>query len=231
MQIDEKTFNILVQQASTGQYINSFAHDINNLLGAAMAYAELLQMNDIDAETDRMAGEIIAATEKGAALVNALTLIARPVRVDKHADGAVNEVLRDIELLFAYDLKLHGIDATYTIAPDVERFQGAGHIVQRVLMRLIQNAVESARDSDVRKIEVSAKRDPNDAKRIRIEVTDSGPDPSPEIIDTMFDAQVTSKKDHAGMGLTTARETVEFCHGTLEYEGHSTFVVTVNTLF
>jgi signal transduction histidine kinase len=58
----------LLHQAQTGRNINNVTHDVNNLLGAIMAYAELIEMDSDDPEVNRMLREIVTAVEKGSAI-------------------------------------------------------------------------------------------------------------------------------------------------------------------
>jgi signal transduction histidine kinase len=224
MNLDDDAFNALLHRTYAGQFINSTTHDLNNALGAVMAYADLIQMDSNDPETKRMAGEIVSASEKGAHLLEALTAIARPVDLVRSESASVPEVFKAIKLIFAYELKRQNIDATFTIGDEVNLVLMPDHMLQRILMRLIDNAMEALADAEQRTLRIVATLD--DAS-VQFTVTDTGIGVADEIADTLFDPRVSTKDGHLGMGLTLARELAENCRATLEYKGNSGFVLSV----
>ena len=223
MDLPDDLLEVLLHRAHTGQYINSVAHDLNNLIGAAMAYAELVEMDSTDPEVKRMVGEIISASEKSAELLNAITAIARPLRIDKEANCGVQEAFDAMDLLYAYNCKLSQIALTFTTASNIQRIGMEQHVAQRILMRLIDNAMESVRECESKKVNVTAERADD---KVRIVVSDSGPGVSADSGDSIFVARFTTKPNHLGMGLTTARELAERCGATLTHEASTGFVLT-----
>ncbi|WP_298883221.1 ATP-binding protein [uncultured Bradyrhizobium sp.] len=80
--------------------------------------------------------------------------------------------------------------------------------LQEVILNLIRNAIE-AMDAvgSGRVLRLTTEKRPNDG--ISIKVIDSGPGISPEKLDTIFDAFVTSKAQGMGLGLAICRLIVE----------------------
>lgn len=222
MNLDDDAFEALLHRTYAGQYVNSATHDLNNVLGAIMAYADLIRMDSKNPETTRMAGEIVSASEKGAKLLEALTMIARPIDTDRTDTASVSEVFSAIELLFAYDIKRQNIDATFTIGKEAGQVFLEDHILQRILMRLIDNAMEALADAPQKTLRVEATRE---GASVQIVVSDSGTGVPDEITQTLFDPQVSTKDGHPGMGLTLAGQLATACGATLEYGKDSRFIV------
>ncbi|MFP6582342.1 MAG: HAMP domain-containing sensor histidine kinase [Candidatus Hydrogenedentota bacterium] len=223
MNLDDDAFEALLHRTHAGQYVNSATHDLNNVLGAIMAYADLIKMDSKDPETTRMAGEIVAASEKGAKLLEALTMIARPVNIGRSETASVSDVFSAIELLFAYDIKRQGVDATFTIDSEVHQLFMEDHMLQRILMRLIDNAMDALDDTPQKTLRVESTRD---GASVQIVVSDSGTGVPDEVAQTLFDPQVSTKDGHIGMGLTLARQLATACGATLEYDKGSRFILT-----
>lgn len=224
MELPDDVLEDLLHRAHVGQYINSVAHDLNNLVGASMAYAELIDMDTHDPEVKRMVGEIISAAEKSAALLNAITAIARPIQIDSETASPVKDLFDALELLYIYDCKLSQIEMTFTANDAVGLMSMEQHMAQRIIMRLIDNAMESVVNAETKRVMTNAELQP---EHLCITVQDSGDGVSENIAATMFDPRVTSKEGHVGMGLTIARQLAEQCGARLDYNYDTGFVLSI----
>lgn len=220
MDLSDDVLETLLHRAQTGQYINGVAHDLNNLTGASMAYAELIEMDATNPEVKRMIAEIVNASMKSAELLNAITSIARPFVLGEDAQCAVCDVYDAIRLVYAYEFKLRHTELAFSIGEDIGRLPMEAHLAQRILLRLIDNAIEAVRDADTRKVTVSAESDGDD---LRIVVSDSGPGVQDGSQDSLFEPGFTTKEGHAGLGLTFARSLAERVRANVEHDGGSRF--------
>jgi signal transduction histidine kinase len=216
----------LLHLAQKGRNVNSVTHDVNNLLGAIMAYAELIEMDSDDSEVNRMLREIVTAVEKGSAILGALTMIARPQRSEKLAVCDIKKVLKSLELLFTYEFKLNLVEFKSVIDNEVHSAKIPEPVLQRSLMYVLVNALEAFDGEEEGKgitLHVSLQNG-----HVRITVQDSNNAPTADAIDHMFDPGFTTKgSDHLGMGLTIARELLDEYNGTLNYTPDSGFTVLV----
>ncbi len=101
------------------------------------------------------------------------------------------------------------------------------HMAQRIVMRLIDNAMEAVREMASPKVTVSTVSADGNA---RIVVSDSGGGVAGESRGLIFDARFTTKDGHVGMGLTTARDLAGRCGAKLDYEHGTGFVLTAPLL-
>ena len=96
----------LHRYAQVGLCVNGVTHDINNLLGAAMAYAELAGLDpNLAPETARMMSQIVDGVSRCSQLIKSLTSIARRDRQDINL-ASPEQVMKEMLQLRDYELKM-----------------------------------------------------------------------------------------------------------------------------
>jgi len=98
--------------------------------------------------------------------------------------------------------------------------------IRRVMVNILQNAVETLQDNGV--IVISVWYDPLDDK-VKLQFKDNGQGIDPEILDKIFEPFFTTKENGSGLGLAISRRIIENHHGRLyafnNAEGGASFVV------
>lgn len=221
--LSQEQITHLFQYAQIGLSANGIVHDLNNYLGAVMAYAELVSMDAaLDDESRRMVSEIVNAVTKSTNLLGTLTMIARKESAHTEMTDMTSLVQRVVDLL-AYDMKVAHV------AYSVNAGDGAGSAIVdaprlvRAMMCLITNAIENMLETGRKgiDIDVSGTKD-----TVEITVKDTGPAIPEEVSASMFDARFTTKGGtHTGMGLTLAREIAARHDGELVYDPGRGFVL------
>ena len=100
------------------------------------------------------------------------------------------------------------------LAEGLPRVQGDRVQLQQVLLNLIINAIEAMRDvgEQERELLISSR---NEADGVSVEVRDSGPGFTPEVLDRVFEAFYTTKPGGLGLGLSICRSIIEAHNGRL----------------
>ncbi|HEX4195317.1 MAG TPA: ATP-binding protein [Stellaceae bacterium] len=211
-----------------GQLAGGIAHDFNNLLGAMLGFARFIE-EDLPAESKQhqYAGRIIAACERGKAIVTQVNSFARARNIERSAVdlAALLPEIRDLSL----GLIKSTIDLTLEISePRLPTLANSGQVTQ-LLVNLIANANDAIEGTG--KIAVSvAKTGLGEAivqeeehqlslfdgkyvrRRVfgqldpareyaRIDVSDTGKGISPKIVQRIFEPFFTSKRRTGGTGL------------------------------
>ncbi|MCX8065528.1 MAG: HAMP domain-containing histidine kinase [Candidatus Hydrogenedentes bacterium] len=213
--------------ATAGTCISSVTHEMNNHLGAIMAYAEMLQLETSPGEeAHRVLEKIIESVNLCSHLINGLNTLSKR-KEELVTLVEVPEVIETVILLRKYYLKTKFItiekdipDKLQPIVVNLPKFQLA-------LLYLLINAEENfnqdktAREEKI--IQISAKEM---EKGIKIEIKDNGPPINEDTIKILFTPFITTKKEyHLGLGLYVAKKIVEEHEGTLEYSNKHSFIM------
>lgn len=225
MELTPPQIESLINDAQKGRYVNNVTHDVNNLLGAIMAYAELIRMDSSDPETNRMIDEILGAVEKGAEILSALTTITRRINPNSSKACEVSVVMESLNLLFVYEFRLGLVEAQFRSDEGVDFVKIDEQVLQRVLMHLVANALEAIADQENKTLTVRASRE---GDKVCITVKDSGDVIEPEVLERMFEPGFSTKgESHVGMGLSVTRQLLMRGSGSIEYDPQVGFKILV----
>lgn len=210
--------------AQVGRCVSSVTHDINNYLGAIMAYAELCGMDaNLSGESKRMLGEMLKAVRKCADLVGYLTDVARKERPDVRLLEPQHLAERVLEIR-GYDLRTANVRLTTQYEPNLPFIAVNLPRIQRAFMYLVANTMEALDGAEHKLLKISVG---GDGGAVVFSFRDSAGVPAP-IREKMFEPFFTTKgPDHLGLGLTFARAAFEDHGGTLTYDPESGFVARI----
>ncbi len=211
--------------AQIGRCVSSVTHDVNNYLGAIMAYAELVGMDsNLSPESNRMLGEVIGAVRKSSALVNNLTDVARKERLDVRIIDPSTLMERVLDLR-RYDMKVGHVTLATEYAPDLVNVTVDLPKIQLAFMYLISNAIEALEETKVKRLDIRVGLVDG---VVEFAFKDSAPAIAPDVVQRMFEPYFTTKsKEHLGLGLTLARATIEDHDGELSYAPDRGFLVRI----
>jgi len=198
-----------------GRCVNGVVHDVNNYLGAILAYGELVSLDEgLPPESRRMVTEMVNAVNKCSALIGAFTGIARketrltaivdPIRVVEHAVQLRSHGLKMAQIA----IETKSDEAVSSLAADQPRLTQA-------LLGLLINAEEALEGVERPRIRATVCEADG---MVVIAVWNSAP-PIPEEDRTrVFDRFFTTKNgDHLGLGLPFARDIARTHRGDLVY--------------
>lgn len=197
-----------------GMCVSSVTHDINNHLGAIMAYAELLGMDHTDPETAHMVEEIVEGVKRSSQLIEDLTAIARKDR-EEVAPSLATEIARRVLDLRGYDLKIAGVKVERELPEEAHLIACNRPQLEQALLYLISNSLDALNGQDAKVLRFTLAYEGNQAC---FRVWDSGPGIAADECEACFEPLVTTKgPPHMGLGLFTARRVAEAHGGGLSY--------------
>jgi len=215
--------------AALGRMAGTIAHDLGTPLNSVLGYTQLLaqeEMNErarrrltiIETQINRM-GEIIQrylSHTRGAAPKDAVN---------------INDLVRDTLLLLQPVFQQRGIEVGSTLADAKLIVYGNGNSIQRVMINLLDNAMDACEKSGV--IKIVTRECPASATRsagVAIEIADSGAGIPPEMLPKIFELFVTTKPPDkgTGLGLVICQEIIRAHGGTIQIASEVGQGTTVN---
>ena len=209
--------------AQVGRCANGVAHDLNNYLGAVMAYAELIGLeHNLSEDARRMLGEVHEGVRKAS---HTLGIFTGHARKDVTRITLVNPVrlLEHVVELQTYNARASRITVEFEGNRDMPTLLGDAPKLEQAFNALFVNAMEALTDLPERTLSVHADR--SDVEAVVV-FKDTGP-PIPESLRTLiFEPYFTTKEGpHMGLGLPTACRILAMHQGTLTYAPDTGFTV------
>lgn len=226
MEIDDvelrKRVRELFRYATVGSCVNGVTHDVNNYLGAMMAYAELIGLDENLTEDARgMLNQIVSASEKCSQLINGLTNVARK-NISNIGVVDLHRIVQVAVMLRSYEHKVNGVKLDLEMPETLPNMVADPHPLQLALLHLLMNAQDAATDSPEKSIRVRVLQNEH---AVEIEIWNSGPAMASIEIDGLLDPFVTTKDGHhLGLGLHAAEDIAKGHGGSLTYHPERGFV-------
>lgn len=124
-----------LRRLMTGSCVRPLVHEVNNLLGAAMAYTELAQM-DVEGspKTKRQLGEAMGALQRCSQLVNVFAQVVRPIR---QSTFNLQDIARAAIDLRMYALRAQSVAVDFYAPEEPVQGQGVAAMTQYALLCLM----------------------------------------------------------------------------------------------
>jgi signal transduction histidine kinase len=202
---------------TVGRLADSVTHDLNNMLGASVAYAELIGLEaGLRPESRRMLGEIVSSLLRGSELMASLTALTR-ADILRAAPFDAATLARQALLLAGYVLKRSKVSIETHIPEHDITVVGDAPRLQVALLHLINNAREALEaNGDTERqlcISVSYTED-----AVQFSAWNSGPAIADTLRAKIFEPYFTTKPSpHLGLGLHAARAAALLHEGELRY--------------
>jgi PAS domain S-box-containing protein len=200
-----------------GEMASGVAHDFNNILGAILGRAQLLQRRDVSPEVARGLSIIEKAAQDGGASVRKIQEFSR-VRTDREFTLVnLNAVLEDtVEMTRSrWEDGAHRAGSEIRVETrfqDVPPVQGALSELRELFINFILNAVDAITGKGTITLETRAEKD-----RVVITVADTGRGMSPEVQRRLFDPFFSTKGPQGtGLGMSIAYGTIRRHGGEIE---------------
>jgi len=201
------------KMASITTLADGIAHNINNLIGTVIGYADMLKDNlDHDEKAHRYTDRILEAAQRVADLTQNLSMYARAGRSTDRSKVNVKELMERIAQLYEdKEANRHYIDMQ--ISQDIPEIQASRDQMFQALSGIFVNAQEATPDSGTITIVARTgelppelrQNDPESAADtyVIISISDTGEGMDEEILGRIFEPFFTTKQTvGAGLGLS-----------------------------
>jgi PAS domain S-box-containing protein len=206
----------VMRVTSLGELTASIAHEVNQPLGAIVANAEAclgwLDRENPDVNEARTAIERIARDgHRAGEVIRRVRALVK--KTDAHMVSLqINEIVREAADFVQQELASSQVSLRLDLGGDLTVIHGDRIQLQQVLLNLISNGIEAMQGVTGRPRVLIIRSERDDAKQVRITVTDCGTGVSAENASKIFEPFVTTKGTGMGMGLSICRSIIE-AHG------------------
>jgi C4-dicarboxylate-specific signal transduction histidine kinase len=224
-EVFEQRLTLLFRQAMVGRCVNGVTHDVNNFLGAVLAYAELIGYEEgLSPESRRMLAEIVDGIKRSSDLLGTLTGIARKDKGRITICNVENLLLHNLQLQ-QYTNRLSQIQVEQQFAAESLPIKANAPQLELAFLCLLQNAMEAVEEAPRRLIRLRTSYTNADCV---VEFWDSGAGLGEEAGESAFEPYYSAKGEgHLGLGLRFASSVVQNHGGTLAYESGRGFIATL----
>ena len=206
----------LQRASAVGQLSVMLAHELNQPLGAILRNAEaaelILQKEPPDLEQIRaIVADIHSDDQRAAEVINRMRALLRHRSPQLETMG-LRDLITQVAALVRAELQARQATLDVSVPDDLPDIRGDRVHLQQVLLNLLLNSMEAARDlsEERRGLTVEARR--RGGGQIEVAVRDRGPGFPAGQISSFFDPFVTTKIDGTGLGLAISKTIVE-AHG------------------
>ncbi len=198
--------------SAVGEVAAKVTHEIRNPMVVIGGFARRILKKDHDGELNRNYVKIIV--EEIGRMENILTDIlyfAKPA-VPKCDTVDMNRIVRNSIEVLSFETEENNISIEEHLDPNLPMLFIDENQVRRVLINLIQNAIQAMPDGGTITFSTTNEED----QWVIIETADTGVGISDDDMDKLFDAFFSSKSTGSGLGLTVSAQIINNHGGTIE---------------
>ncbi|SOE46269.1 PAS domain S-box-containing protein [Burkholderia sp. OK233] len=198
-----------------GELTASLAHEINQPITAAIAYASAclrwLERGEPDlGEARAAAAKMIKDGERAAQIIGRIRTQFEKGALNREVFDVSDTIRETVDLLRGEAVR-YNISVHTQLPADLPQIVGDRVQLQQVVLNLIVNSIESMKEiHGIREMTIKSRRAENG--QILVSVSDTGLGIPSQLIEQIFDPFFTTKSHGTGMGLRISRSIVE-SHG------------------
>jgi signal transduction histidine kinase len=202
--------------ATLGRMAATIAHDLGTPLNSVLGYAQLLAQEALSERAHRRLTIIETQIHRMIEIIKSYLAYTRGTPPREKIK--INEIIRDTLLLVQPVFQQRSLRVTTLLAESLPDIYGDCNSIQRVLINLLNNAVDAcAVEGSIKINTLEGMSKDCAAKGVVIEIADTGGGIAPEILPKVFDLFVTTKAPGkgTGLGLVICQEIVQGHGGTI----------------
>jgi PAS domain S-box-containing protein len=221
----EHFLRVKSKMISLGRVAAGIAHEIRNPLTGINSYLftieDLLDADELDADNIAMMRQIVhqvqGASNKIESVIKRVLDFSRPGAPTMSLIN-MNLPMQEALNLSAASLRKKGIEVDIELAPDLPKCYGDAHLVEQVVLNLIDNAVIAMeKKNGVKRLEL---RSYTKGQNIYLSISDTGPGVPISLREKIFDPFFTTESDGSGIGLAISLRILNDHRGAITVEGN-----------
>ena len=210
----ESTVSYSRKLSALNRLTAGIAHEIKNPLNATMIHLELLRMELADREQPLEHVNVIARQVRRLdEVVQGFLKFTRPEDLHLRAVD-LRGVFDQIRPIVEAEAQKHRVEIAVDLPRGLPPIEGDATLLEQAFLNLALNACQAMPEGG--RLTVSAQAEP--ARRISIDVEDTGTGIAPEHLSKIFDLYFTTKANGSGIGLSLVFRTVQLHNGEIEVQ-------------
>ena len=201
--------------AALGRVTGTIAHELGTPLNSVLGYTQLLAQEQLSESARRRLNIIENQVQRMEGIIQ--HYLSHTRGSPRRTQIAIKELVGETLLLLDPIFQQSGVQVTTDLTEPLPMLWGDDASLQRVLINLLDNAVNASKEGG--KVKVAARAISADAKHpgIQIKITDDGAGIPAELLPKIFDLFVTTKRSGkgTGLGLAVCQEIVKAHGGTI----------------
>jgi two-component system sensor histidine kinase AtoS len=213
--------------AALGSLAAGLAHEIKNPLTSLLTFSRhLTRRFDDEQFREKFQSVVPHELQRINGIVERLLELARPSRLT-FAAVRLPVLLERVVDLCAHELDGRGVRLTREYARDLPAIWADADALHQSLVNLVRNALDAMPSggrlvlrvgwAGTDDIVVAGSRNPGAARRVQIEVEDSGVGIAPEAADRVFNPFFSTKESGTGLGLALTHKIIEDHGGVIDF--------------
>jgi two-component system, NtrC family, sensor kinase len=203
--------------AALGRITGTIAHELGTPLNSVLGYTQLLAQEELSESARRRLTIIETQVQRMGDIIQ--HYLSRTRGSPRRDQVNINDLVGETLLLLDPIFQQHGIRVTTNLSDSLLLLHGDDASLQRVLINVLDNAVDATEEGGLLKIATCASASSGaNGPGIIIEITDSGAGIPSELLPKIFDLFVTTKPSGkgTGFGLVVCQEIVKAHGGTID---------------
>ena len=217
----ESTVSYSRKLSALNRLTAGIAHEIKNPLNATMIHLELLRMELADREQPLEHVNVIARQVRRLdEVVQGFLKFTRPEDLHLRAVD-LGGVFDQIRPIVDAEAQKNRVEVVLDLPPGLPPVEGDATLLEQTFLNLALNACQAMPQGG--RLTVTAQAAP--ARRVSIDVEDTGTGIAPEHLSKIFDLYFTTKTNGSGIGLSLVFRTVQLHNGEIDVQstlGHGT---------
>ena len=221
----EHILRVKSKMISLGRVAAGIAHEIRNPLTGVNSYLytleDLLDTEELSEDDLQMMKQIVqqmqVASNKIESVIKRVLDFSRPGAPSMSLIN-MNQPLEEAVKLSAVSLRKKGIQVETGLDEDLPRCYGDAHLIEQVVLNLIDNAVKAMEKHDGQKRLILNSYTKHNA--VFLKVSDTGPGVPVGLREKIFDPFFTTETDGSGIGLAISQRIVNDHNGNIGVNGN-----------
>ncbi|MGG0719683.1 ATP-binding protein [Robertmurraya massiliosenegalensis] len=200
--------------SNVGQLAAGIAHEIRNPLTTIKGFIQLIKPYLIEIEKEQYADIALNEIERANQILYQFLNAAKP-KMNEQKKINVNELLKDIAILYEGEANLRNIKIETSLQPNIPSVLMEENQLKQVLVNMIKNAMEAIQASrrGEGKLLLTSERIKHS---IVLSIKDNGCGLSQESIDKLFTPYYSTKMSGTGLGLSICKQIIHESGGNIE---------------